>query len=115
MRRRGRSESDRMTDPTPERRDRELELLEHRRAVEAQLDENTLDLVAITITRPQLRQATCSALAADELCAVLNGVLVWVDELLLTRDADEIRLQLELRAQVALGVTPSGLADLDPD
>ncbi len=70
------------------------------------------ELAAIVITRPQLRVSTITALAVDELGEVLQSVLGWVDELMLSRNADEIRSQLDQQATVALATTPEGLADL---
>lgn len=74
---------------------------------------NPDELAAIIITRPQLRASTITALAVDELGEVLQSVLGWVDELLLSRDADDIRSQLDQQATVALATTPEGLADLE--
>lgn len=100
-----------MTDPTPEQRDRELELLTERDRLAALADGHDRDLAAILTVRAQLRTTIVDALAADA-GAVLLRVLEWVDELLLSRDADDLHAQIELQAQVALATTPGGLADL---
>lgn len=100
-----------MTDPTHEQRDRELELLTERDRLTELADGHDRDLAAILIVRPQLRTTTIVALAADA-GPVLLRVLEWVDELLLSRDADDLHAQLELQAQVALATTTTGLAEL---
>lgn len=75
---------------------------------------DALDTAAILAVRPRARQLI-NRLSSEDRTALAEILLSWLDELFLDRTNDEFRAGLELRAQVALDVTPSGLADLDPD
>lgn len=99
-----------MTDPTPEERIHELE--QHRARLVAAHASSAGDSAALLIVRPGARELI-SALAAEDLAAVTLEVLRWMDELLLNPENDELRFDIEVRAQVALDTTPDGLADLE--
>lgn len=68
------------------------------------------DLTAILISRPKLRTSILAAL--NDPASVTLEILGWIDELMLSRDADDIRAGFEFRAQVAMATTPEGLAEL---
>lgn len=94
---------------------RRQDLINERNRLAERMEGHSSDLVAILIVRPHLRDGLLATLAAsDGLVDIVHRVLRWVDELMMPRDADDLRLSLELQAQVALATTRDGLADLDP-
>jgi hypothetical protein len=81
------------------------------------MNDRAHDIAAVLITRPaqrvELLEHLCNAGADSETVALITQkVLEWTDELLLPREADSIRRDLETRAEVAVSVTPEGLAGL---
>ncbi len=75
------------------------------------MNDRAHDIAAVLITRPA--QHLCNTGAdAETVALITQKILEWTDELLLPREADSIRLDLETRAEVAVSVTPEGLAGL---
>lgn len=103
-----------MTDQTPEDRDHELELREQRDRLLEHAEAHERDLAAILMVRPKYRTTLLKALAeSGGLADVTEHMLRWIDEMFLCPELDELRLQLLLQSEVALAITPDGLADIE--
>ncbi|MDO8338435.1 MAG: hypothetical protein Q7T15_09310 [Microcella sp.] len=118
-----------MTDPTPEdiaRDDERIQAMLRVQELERQiaqhehhqtrllemLQASAGDSASLLIVHPGSRDFL-TALAAEDLAPVALEILRWMDELLLNPANDELRFDIELRAQVALATMPGGLADLE--
>ncbi len=94
-----------------EREERLRRLRDERERIGNVAAEKAEDVAAILIARPMLRRAMLDELPPD--VDVMLRVLGWVDELVLQDGCDDLMIDIECRAQVAMATTPRGIAALN--